>query len=60
MPCLTDRVVHKAAVPILEPIFAADLTDAHYGYRRERSAHDAIRTIHGLLNRGSARWSTVT
>lgn len=52
VPCLGDRVVQMAAVLILEPIFEADLPDEQYGYRRGRSAHDAIRTIHGLLNQG--------
>jgi len=41
-----------AAVIVLESIFEADLPEEQYGYRRGRSAHDAIRTIHGLLNRG--------
>ncbi len=52
VPCLRDRVIQMAAVLILEPIFEADLPDEQYGYRRGRSAHDAIRTIHGLLNQG--------
>ena len=52
IPCIKDRVVEMAAVLILEPIFEADLPEEQYGYRRGRSAHDAIRTIHGLLNRG--------
>ena len=52
VPCIKDRVVEMAAVILLEPIFEADLPDEQYGYRRGRSAHDAIRTIHGLLNRG--------
>jgi RNA-directed DNA polymerase len=52
VPCIKDRVVQMAAVLVLEPIFEADLPEEQYGYRRERSAQDAIRTIHGLLNRG--------
>jgi RNA-directed DNA polymerase len=52
VPCIKDRVAQMAAVLILEPIFEVDLPDEQYGYRRGRSAHDAIRTIHGLLNRG--------
>lgn len=52
VPCIKDRVVQMAAVLILEPIFEADLPEEQFGYRRGRSAHDAIRTIHGLLNRG--------
>jgi RNA-directed DNA polymerase len=41
-----------AAVIVLEPIFEADLPDEQYAYRSNRSAHDAIRTVHGLINRG--------
>jgi len=52
VPCIKDRVIEMAAVLILEPIFEADLPEEQYGYRRGRSAHDAIRTIHGLLKRG--------
>jgi group II intron reverse transcriptase/maturase len=52
IPCIEDRVVQMAAVLVLEPIFEADLPEEQYGYRPGRSAHDAIRTIHGLLNRG--------
>lgn len=52
IPCIKDRVAQMAAVIVLESIFEADLPEEQYGYRRGRSAHDAIRTIHGLLNRG--------
>jgi group II intron reverse transcriptase/maturase len=52
IPCIKDRVVEMAAVLILEPIFEADLPEEQYGYRRGRSAHDAVRKIHGLLNQG--------
>ena len=52
LPTIRDRVVQMAAVIVMEPIFEADLTDEQYGYRPGRSAHDAIRQIHGWLNRG--------
>ena len=52
VPRIKDRVVQMAVVLILEPIIETDLPDEQYGYRRGRSAHDAIREIHGLLNRG--------
>lgn len=52
VPRIKDRVVQMAAVLILEPIFEADMPEEQYGYRRGRSAHDAIRKIHGLLNQG--------
>lgn len=52
VPCLKDRVVQMAAVLLLEPIFEVDMPEEQFGYRRGRSAHDAIRAIHGLLNQG--------
>lgn len=52
VPRIKDRVVEMAAVLILEPILEADLPEEQYGYRRGRSAHDAIHRIHGLLNQG--------
>jgi len=41
-----------AAVIVLEAIFEADLTEEQYAYRPQRSAHDAVRHVHGLLKRG--------
>jgi group II intron reverse transcriptase/maturase len=41
-----------AAVIALEAILEADLTDEQYAYRPKRSAHDAVRKVHELLNRG--------
>ena len=47
-----DRVVQMAAVIVLAPIFEADLPEEQYAYRTDRSAHDAIEAVHGLINRG--------
>lgn len=52
IPTIKDRVVQMAAVLVLEPIFEADLQPEQYAYRPERSALDAIREIHCLLNTG--------
>jgi group II intron reverse transcriptase/maturase len=52
IPTIRDRVVQMAAVLILEPIFEADLSDEQYAYRANRSAHGAIREVHGWLQRG--------
>jgi group II intron reverse transcriptase/maturase len=49
---IRDRVVQMAAVLVLEPIFESDLEPEQYAYRANRSALDAIRAVHGLLNAG--------
>ena len=41
-----------AAVLVLDPIFEADLQPEQYAYRRGRSALDAVRRVHKLINTG--------
>lgn len=52
VPRIRDRVVQMAAGVVLEPIFEEDFPEEQYGYRPERSAHDAVRTIHRWVNQG--------
>ena len=52
IPCLRDRVAQTSAMLVLSPIFEADLQPEQYGYRPGRSAQDAIKRIHRLLNTG--------
>ena len=52
IPTIRDRVVQTAAMTVMEPIFEADLQPEQYAYRPERSALDAIRRIHALVNTG--------
>jgi RNA-directed DNA polymerase len=52
IPAIRDRVVETAAVLVLEPIFEADLPPEQYAYRRDRSALDAVREVHELINTG--------
>jgi RNA-directed DNA polymerase len=49
---IRDRVAMTAAVLVLGSIFEADLPAEQYGYRAERSALDAVRQVHSLLNTG--------
>jgi RNA-directed DNA polymerase len=50
VPAIKDRVAQTAAVLVLEPIFEADLQSEQYAYRSDRSALDAVRHVHKLLN----------
>jgi len=52
VPVIKDRVAQTAAVLVLEPIFEADLQPEQYAYRANRSALDAVRHVHQLLNTG--------
>jgi RNA-directed DNA polymerase len=52
IPTIRDRVVQRAAVLVLEPIFEADLQPEQYAYRAERNALGAVRQVHSLLNTG--------
>ena len=52
IPTIRDRVVQMAAFLILEPIFEADFLECSYGFRSERSAHDALKEIRTHLEAG--------
>jgi group II intron reverse transcriptase/maturase len=49
IPTVRDRVVQMAATLVLEPIFEADFRSSSYGFRRKRSATQALETlrVHG-------------
>jgi len=52
IPTVKDRVVQRAVLLILEPIFEADFEENSYGFRPGRSAHDALNEIRGHLRAG--------
>lgn len=52
IPTIKDRVVQQAVKLLLEPIFEADLTDNAYGYRANKSAHEAIQAVNEALRSG--------
>jgi RNA-directed DNA polymerase len=45
IPSIRDRVVQGALKLILEPIFEADFQPGSYGYRPQRTAHEAVQRV---------------
>lgn len=60
IPCLRDRIVQRAMLMVMEPIWESDFHPVSYGFRPARSVHHAIRTVKLQLQdsgRGSkGRW----
>ena len=60
IPCLRDRIVQRAVLMVMEPIWESDFHPVSYGFRPARSVHHAIRTVKLQLQdsgRGSkGRW----
>lgn len=52
IPTLKDRVVQMAVLLIIEPIFEADFQDCSYGFRPNRSTHQALEQIRQNLQEG--------
>ncbi len=52
IPTVKDRIAQTVCKMILEPIFEADFEDISYGFRPERGAKDAIKTIKTNLQMG--------
>lgn len=45
IPCLRDRIVQRAMLMVMEPIWESDFHPVSYGFRPARSVHHAIRTV---------------
>jgi retron-type reverse transcriptase len=58
IPTLEDKVAQRAILLLLEPIFETEFLSCSYGFRPERSAHDALRALRArvLWSRGTDGW----
>lgn len=59
IPTLSDRIVQRAMLMAMEPIWENDFHSLSYGFRPERSVHHAIRTVKLQLTDNSStrgRW----
>jgi hypothetical protein len=51
-----DKLVQDAVREVLEAIYEQDFVDGSYGFRPRRSAHDAVRSLKRIVDRGEVRW----
>lgn len=52
IPSVRDRIIQTSAKMVIEPIFEADFLDCSFGFRPNRSAHDALERIRLAMNAG--------
>jgi len=53
IPTVRDRVVQRALVHVIEPIFDHTFHEHSYGFRRGRSCHQALARVEELLRAGN-------
>lgn len=57
MPTLEDKILQRAVAMLLTPLFEQDFLDCSYGFRPERSAHQALEALwHAIMKRGGGCW----
>lgn len=56
IPTTVDRVIQQAIAQVLNPIFEEKFSDNSYGFRPNRSAHQAIRKCKEYMDKGY-RWA---
>jgi RNA-directed DNA polymerase len=52
IPTVIDRVVQQALLQALEPLLAPTFSESSFGFRRGRSAHQAIQRASGYISEG--------
>jgi RNA-directed DNA polymerase len=56
IPTLEDKVLQRAVVMLLEPIYEQDFDAGSYGFRSGRSAHDALEDLWKRMMDSSGGW----
>ena len=56
IPTLEDKVLQRAVLMILEPIYEQDFLPCSYGFRPGRGQHDALDALHVAITRGKVSW----
>lgn len=53
---MEDKVVQGALTEVLQAVYEPIFRDCSYGFRPRRSAHDALRALNQVLDRGEGNW----
>lgn len=56
IPTFEDKVLQRAAVALLEPLYEHDFLECSYGFRPGRSAHQAVETVWDGLSSMGGGW----
>jgi RNA-directed DNA polymerase len=56
IPCFADKVAQRAIVALLEPIYEQVFLNCSYGFRPERSAHQALQAVRRAIMERGGRW----
>ena len=56
IPTFEDKIVQRAVVMLLEPIYEQDFYDCSFGFRKGRSAHQALRILRNNIMDEGGRW----
>ena len=57
IPTLEDKVLQRAVVMVLSPLYEEDFCDCSYGFRPGRSAHDALEALwKTIMGMGGSCW----
>lgn len=56
IPTLEDKILQRAVVMLLEPIYEQDFSESSFGFRPRRSAHQALEALWQGASAGKGGW----
>lgn len=56
IPTVMDKVLQRAVANILEPLYEPLFRDCSYGFRPNRSAHDALKAVNHMVMGQKVNW----
>jgi group II intron reverse transcriptase/maturase len=56
IPTFEDKIAQRAVSMLLEPLYEQDFKDCSYGFRKGRSAHQALRALRNHVMDSGVRW----